>query len=137
MLDTIIQAVLKDSGGGNSGGSANPIAQALTNLLQDGPNGGLQGVLSKLSEGGLDQAVKSWISTGANQPVTGNALQQALGSDIVKNLAAKSGLPIEQLLPQLATMLPGVVDKLTPDGKLPDMGGLLQQGLSMLKGLNR
>jgi uncharacterized protein YidB (DUF937 family) len=134
MLDAIIQSVLKETG---APAGANPLTQALGALLQDSQSGGLPGMLSKLAQGGLGSAVDSWVSTGPNQPVTGQALQQALGSDLVKGLAAKSGLPLEQMLPQLAALLPGVVDKLTPDGKLPDMGGLLQQGLGILKGLNR
>lgn len=142
MLESIIQNVMREAGGaGAAGGAAgtggSPITQALSALLQDNQSGGLAGILGKLAQGGLGSAVDSWVSTGPNQPVTGNALQQALGSDLVKGLAAKSGLPLEQMLPQLAALLPGVVDKLTPDGKMPEMGGLLQQGLSMLKGLNR
>lgn len=95
--------------------------------------GGLSGLVSQLSQGGLADAVKSWVGTGANQPVSGDAIQQALGSDKIQELAAKAGISSDALSSGLAQMLPGVVDKLTPNGEVPS-GDLREQGLALLKG---
>ena len=95
--------------------------------------GGLSGLVSQLSQGGLGDAVKSWIGTGANQPVSGEAITQAMGSDKIQELAAKAGLSTDALSSGLAQMLPGVVDKLTPNGEVPS-GDLMEQGLALLKG---
>jgi uncharacterized protein YidB (DUF937 family) len=95
--------------------------------------GGLSGLVSQLSQGGLGDAVKSWVGTGANQPVSGEAITQALGSDKIQELAAKAGLSTDALSSGLAQMLPGVVDKLTPNGEVPS-GDLMEQGLALLKG---
>jgi uncharacterized protein YidB (DUF937 family) len=81
--------------------------------------GGLSGLVSQLSQGGLGDAVKSWVGTGANQPVSGEAITQAMGSDKIQELAAKAGLSTDALSSGLAQMLPGVVDKLTPNGEVP------------------
>ena len=95
--------------------------------------GGLSGLVSQLSQGGLGDAVKSWVGTGANQPVSGEAITQAMGSDKIRALAAEAGLSTDALSSGLAQMLPGVVDKLTPNGEVPS-GDLMEQGLALLKG---
>jgi uncharacterized protein YidB (DUF937 family) len=42
-----------------------------------------------------------------------------LGSDTVKQLAARFNIPIDQLAQVLAQQLPKAVDQASPDGKLP------------------
>jgi uncharacterized protein YidB (DUF937 family) len=60
-------------------------------------------------------------------------LHGILGSDLVQQIAAKTGLPVEQLLPQLAQHLPQLVNHMTPDGEVPSGGSLLDAGLAFLK----
>jgi uncharacterized protein YidB (DUF937 family) len=119
---------------GDTGGGGD-IVGAIGGLV--GGAGGLQGLIETLGKGGLDDIAQSWISTGPNKAVTPSALGDALGGGQVQALSTKSGLPVEQLLPLLASVLPTVIDALTPDGNVPggdaaagfDIGGLLQ-GLS-------
>jgi uncharacterized protein YidB (DUF937 family) len=87
--------------------------------------GGLDGLVTKLRDGGLDGQVDSWVSPGDNQPVQPDQIQQALGPDTVQRLSAGSGLDIGKLLPLLAMFLPQIINMLTPSGKVPD-GGLNQ-----------
>ena len=99
-----------------------------------GGEGGLGGLVGQLQSSGLADQVGSWVGTGTNQDVDADQLRGALGDDKVANLAAKSGMSVEQLLPLLAAALPTVVDALTPDGNVPqgdaaagfDIGGLLE-----------
>ena len=86
--------------------------------------GGLGGLLDKLQKGGLGNAANSWVGSGQNQPVSHNQLGPALGPDIIKTLAQRSGLSEEELTKQLSQVLPGVVDKLTPAGRLPTLAEL-------------
>jgi uncharacterized protein YidB (DUF937 family) len=81
--------------------------------------GGLQGVVSQFEKTGFGDKMKSWISQGQNLPITADQIHQALGSDTVKALAAKMGLPPDKIADMLAQYLPQAVDKVTPDGKLP------------------
>jgi uncharacterized protein YidB (DUF937 family) len=85
---------------------------------------GLGGLLGKLQNGGLADVAKSWVGTGQNQPVSPGQLGPALGPDIIKTLAQKTGLSEEELTKQLSQVLPGVVDKLTPAGRLPTLAEL-------------
>ena len=81
--------------------------------------GGLQNIASQFEKNGFGDTMRSWISQGRNLPITADQIYQALGSDTVKNLAAKMGLPADKLAELLAQHLPQAIDKVTPDGKLP------------------
>ena len=89
--------------------------------------GGLGGLLNKLQQGGLGDVAKSWVGSGQNQPVAPGQLGSALGPSIIKMLAQKSGLSEEEITQQLSQVLPGIVDKLTPSGKLPTAAELSQK----------
>ena len=101
--------------------------------------GGVQGLVNTLQQNGLGGAVQSWIGTGANQPVSGDELGQALqGSglgSVVQEAASKMGVDQGDLLGKLAQVLPHAVDHLTPDGQLPDAGQGSGFNLGMLEGL--
>lgn len=86
--------------------------------------GGLGGLLDKLQNGGLSNAINSWIGHGQNQPVSPGQLGSALGPDLIKMLAQRSGMSEEEITKQLSQILPGVVDKLTPQGRLPSAAEL-------------
>jgi len=83
--------------------------------------GGLGGLLNKLEQGGLGDQTKSWVGSGQNQPVSPSQLGQALGPNIIKTLSQMTGVSEDELTKQLSQVLPGVVDKLTPAGRLPTL----------------
>ncbi|MEL0027555.1 MAG: YidB family protein [Perlucidibaca sp.] len=118
---------------GNAGGQAGGAMAVVQGLLNQ--PGGLQGLVQKLQDGGLGDQVKSWISTGQNLPISAEQIQQVLGSPQLAALAGKFGIDPQQVAAQVAQFLPGVIDKLTPNGQLPQGGDLLSQGADLLKGL--
>jgi uncharacterized protein YidB (DUF937 family) len=91
----------------------------LSEVLGNGSQGGLNAIVAKLQQAGLGDQVKSWIGNGQNLPITAEQLQQILGSDTVKQLAARFNIPVDQLAKVLAQQLPAAVDHASPDGKLP------------------
>jgi uncharacterized protein YidB (DUF937 family) len=99
-----------------------PDAQPSSDQGAGGLLGGLGGLLDKLQNGGLGNAINSWIGHGQNHPVSPGQLGSALGPDIIKTLAQRSGMSEEEITKQLSQILPGVVDKLTPQGRLPSAG---------------
>ena len=109
-------------------GAAEPSAKQETQLTSDegagGLLGGLGGLLDKLQKGGLGNAANSWVGTGPNQPVSPGQLGSALGPNIIKTIAQRSGLSEDEITKQLSQVLPGVVDKLTPQSRLPTMAEL-------------
>ncbi len=82
-------------------------------------HGGLQGIIAQMEQQGLGATVRSWVGTGANQPITTDQVHQVFGSDTVKELAAKIGLSPDVLAGKLSQLLPQAIDKLTPTGVAP------------------
>jgi len=81
--------------------------------------GGLGGLLDKLKEAGHGQTADSWVGTGENKPIAANDLGRALGAQTIKMISERTGISEDELLKQLSTALPGLVDKLTPGGEVP------------------
>lgn len=121
--------LLQQLGGG---GQQNPLLQMVLGLMQQ--PGGLQGLIDRLQQGGLGEQAASWVGTGSNLPVDPEQLQQALGGDWMSALAAQIGTSPEQASQSVASLLPDVVDKLTPDGTVGDLQSLVPQGLESLLG---
>jgi uncharacterized protein YidB (DUF937 family) len=118
----------------NSAGSGHPgLMEAVTELIGGSGTGGLQALVNSFHEQGLGEVVSSWIGTGQNLPITADQLHSVLGSEQVQAIAQKLGLSSSDAAHALANLLPQVVDKLTPNGQLPE-GNLVEQGLALLKG---
>src|SRR5215467_14146094 len=115
---------LLGSGALFGGGSAKQDAQPTSDQGAGGLLGGLGGLLNKLQNGGLADAANSWIGSGQNQPVSPGQLGSALGPDIIRTIAQRSGMSEEDITKQLSQVLPGVVDKLTPKGRMPTLAEL-------------
>ena len=81
--------------------------------------GGLGGLLGKLRDAGHGNVADSWVGTGQNQSINANDLGAALGPQVIHEIAQRTGMDEQELLKQLSTALPGVIDKLTPNGQVP------------------
>ncbi len=89
--------------------------------------------MAMFQQKGLGDLVQSWVSTGANLPISAQQIMSVLGHGNIQQLASQSGLSTEDVGAQLAQHLPGLMDKLTPEGQLPDASAL-EGLLGMLKG---
>jgi len=85
---------------------------------------GLGGLLERFQQSGHGGVMNSWVGSGQNQPVQPGQLGTVLGPNIIKTLSQNSGLSEDELTRQLSQMLPGVVDKLTPNGRMPTLAEL-------------
>ena len=93
------------------------MATVVNGLIQR--HGGIQGIVDQFEKQGLGATVQSWIGNGPNQSITAEQIHQALGAEGLKDLAAKAGLSTQDLAAKLSAILPQVIDKMTPDGKVP------------------
>jgi uncharacterized protein YidB (DUF937 family) len=121
---------LKSAIGG--GGQKDDLMSSVMGLL--GGQGGLQNLISQFDAKGLGDVIGSWVGTGQNKSISPDQLQNVLGSDVLGGIASKLGLNINDLSSQLSNLLPGVVDKLTPEGKVPE-GDIMSKGIDLLGGL--
>ncbi|MGE5087627.1 MAG: YidB family protein [Candidatus Levyibacteriota bacterium] len=135
----LLDGVLGNLVGGLLGGQAPQGAQAQSPLLEMAlrllqQNGGIQGVLGKFEQAGLGQQAQSWISAGQNLPIDAGAISKIFGQGQLGEIAQQLGITHEQAAGQLAQALPQVVDKLTPQGQIPENhSDLVNQALAMLK----
>ena len=115
--------------------TGNPLLDALLPMLMaGGAAGGIGGLLAKFKNAGLGSKADSWVSTGANEAISPDEVHQALGADTVSQLAQKSGMSTDQVKGGLASMLPNIIDQLSPGGSVPSGGlGSLSQ---LTKGLD-
>ena len=114
------------------GSSQNPLMDIVMGLITNPQSGGLQGLIQTFKEKGLGDAMSSWISTGENQPVSGDQIQHALGGNFIQQIAEQLGSSKSEVSGSLSNLLPEIIDKLTPSGTLPE-GDALDQGLNRLK----
>jgi uncharacterized protein YidB (DUF937 family) len=140
----LLDDVMKSAGGLGALGSLASLAAknpqavaAVISLLSSrdtsvGDTGGLAGLVQAFEKKGLGGMVTSWISTGPNPPISADQVASVLGNDVLGQFAAKAGVPHQEAGGLLASLLPAVVDQLTPDGKVPatsdlesSLGGLL------------
>jgi uncharacterized protein YidB (DUF937 family) len=118
---------------GRDGGEQSGLMEGVLQMLDSTGSGGLGGLVQSFQEKGLGGVISSWIGTGENQSISADQIQQVLSSETIQNIAAKAGIAPEEISGKLAEFLPGVIDKLTPDGTIPE-GGLLEKGMEFLKG---
>lgn len=137
LTDTVLNAA------GQKGGLLESVMQnpklmeaAMGLLSKDSPVGGMQGLLAQFLQAGMGDAVQSWLGDGANKPVAGSDIEQALGGDVVQQLADKANMAPSEASSVLAQALPAMIDKLSPQGQAQEMDfGSLQSMLGgFLKG---
>jgi uncharacterized protein YidB (DUF937 family) len=121
---------LKNKATGATGGGGSAVG-AVLQLVNNHP-GGFSGLLQAFHEKGLGGVASSWVGTGANQPISAEQIQSVLGEEHIKQFAAKAGISPDVASAKIAEYLPQVVDKLTPNGQVPQ-GNLLERGKDLLK----
>ena len=117
-------------GGGNSG---SPVG-AILGMLNDHP-GGLAGLASQFQQGGLGNLMSSWLGNGQNMPVSADQLSSVFSSGQLSNLASQLGTDQSGALSHLTQLLPGVIDKLSPNGSLPQGNNWMSTAAGLLGGL--
>ena len=82
-------------------------------------SGGVGGLAQQFEQKGLGGVIGGWISSGPNSPISSDELISVIGKDRVTAIAAKAGLSEEQVATGLTSLLPVVINHLTPNGTVP------------------
>lgn len=112
------------------GGKAQLLQLVLAMLAGGGGGargGGLGGLVEKFQQGGLGDVVGSWVSNGDNLPISADQLGGVLGPDLLSQFAQQLGVSQHDAAEQLSQVLPQAVDRVTPEGRVPE-GGLGEIG---------
>ena len=126
LLDQISGAVGGVLGQGKGAGVSAVLLQQVIAMLSK--PGALAELTSKFQSAGLGNILQSWIGTGQNLPISADQVRQALGAGTVADLAKKAGVGESETTGALASLLPQVIDKISPSGNVPganDLGGAL------------
>ncbi len=123
----LLDSAMKLAGGGGGGSG---LAGTVSGLLERA--GGIDGLVARFQESGLGDKARSWVGTGDNEDVSPDEVRQALGREDVRRVADEAGVSEDEAASGLAGLLPGLVDRLTPGGQVPDLGALT----SRLKGMD-
>ena len=131
LIDSVLGGLL----GGQGGASQSPIGGILSSLLTGGrqqgggygqlgggfgSGGGLGGLLSQFQQAGLGHVADSWVGRGDNMPISPGQLRDVFGQDRVQEMSRDSGMGEDDFLNDLSQHLPHAVDRMTPEGRLPD-----------------
>jgi uncharacterized protein YidB (DUF937 family) len=114
LLDSLTGAL-----GGQGGADLSGLVQTIAG---QGAAGGVSGLVEAFEKGGLGAVAQSWVSSGANHPISAEQVQAVLGSGAIGQFAEKLGVDPQVGAAKLAELLPGLVDRLTPGGQLPTEG---------------
>jgi len=117
---------------GGKEGEQSGLIESIMGMVTNKDSGGLEGLLNNFKENGLGDIISSWISTGENQPISADQIQDGIGKEQIQQIADKIGLSPDAAKSKLAELLPDIIDKLTPDGKIPE-GGFLEQTIDFFK----
>jgi uncharacterized protein YidB (DUF937 family) len=117
----------------NIGGGQGGLLPAILQLVQN-RQGGIGGLLSAFQQHGMGDAAQSWIGTGPNHSISPDQVSKVFGHDGVQQVADQAGVSHEEAKSGIASMLPQIVDRLTPNGQVQEHGDLMSKGMEMLKG---
>lgn len=111
---------------GGLGGLLGGAAAGNARSAPGGLSGGLGGLLDQLSKSGLGNTVETWVGQGENASIAPDQLGSAIGQKTLSEIAQHAGINEQDLLNQLSQVLPGIVDKLTANGQVPDANQIAQ-----------
>ncbi len=122
---------------GSGGKNAGPLMEIVSSLLSGSQSGGLSGMVESFKRHGMEEIINSWIGTGKNLPIAPDDLIKVLGGGRLGALAEKTGLSHQDISGGLAGILPEIIDRLTPQGKMPDSSSLEEQLQAMKEKITR
>ena len=132
LFDSIISGAAEKFGLGDKAGT---LLSALLALMTNQKTGGFGGFISSFKDAGLGDMATSWVSGGDNADISDDQVASVLGNDVVGDIAKQAGLSEGAATSALGYMLPQVIDKLTPDGDIPDDESLLSKIGGFLSGI--
>ena len=119
----VVLSMLASRGSGarqGSGGLGDILGQVPGGAQPGAGMGGLGGLIEQMQRAGYGEQARSWVGTGQNMPITPDALDQIFGQGGIEEIARRAGVTPREATDGMSELLPEVVDRVTPDGEIPD-----------------
>ncbi len=129
----LLDSLMGSLKGGSKREGKSQIADMLMQMVGSPEIGGMQGLVKMFQDGGLGSEVMSWIGKGKNMPVSVDQIMQIFSKGKLTEIASKLGISEKKAAAGIKDLLPNIIDKLTPEGDVPD-DDMLSKGIDMLKG---
>jgi uncharacterized protein YidB (DUF937 family) len=139
-LMPIVLEMLSSRGARSAAGTGGGLADVLGQVLGGsgrGTTGGLGGLLEQLQQAGFGEQANSWVSRGANKPISPDAMTQVFGHEGLEQISRQAGITPDEASRGLSALLPEVVDRVTPDGNVPDADALANSVDDFVRRLGR
>lgn len=106
---------------GQTPAAGNPTAALVSEVLTviESQHGGIGGLLQSFQQNGLGHLIQSWIGTGQNLPISADQIRNTLGAAATARIAQATGIPQAEVESHLTSVLPQLIDHLTPNGQMP------------------
>ena len=124
MFDSIINGAAEKFGLGDKAGA---LVSALLALMTDSGNGGFAGFLNHFRKAGLGDLADSWVTSGANAPISYEQTESAFGTETLNEISEQVGIDYETTVSATAYLIPHLVNDLTPNGEVPNESDLLSR----------
>jgi uncharacterized protein YidB (DUF937 family)/LysM repeat protein len=142
LLDELAGAVLGGAGGARSSGVSNDqvgalvrgVLESLGGNTPSGTGGGFDDLSRRFEKGGAADVFGSWVGSGQNRSIGADVLGQILRGSPLEQAPRRAGIGGAAGAAILAQLLPVLIDKLTPNGRMPDPGQLRQIQTEVARG---
>jgi uncharacterized protein YidB (DUF937 family) len=134
LLEEITGAVLRSGSSASSDQTSALLRGVLESLGGDNQDAGLEGLSRRFQQGGQTDVFSSWVGTGSNQPIGPDILSQVLKGHPIESAPQRAGLGGAAGAAILAQLLPVLIDKLTPNGQVPERPQLREMSKEIARG---
>ena len=124
LLPVVLGMLLNRQGAWRGAGGLGDILGQLVGGDPGGAGGGIGQILEQFQRAGFGREADSWVSTGQNAPISPDGVRQVFGEDVLARIARQAGISEDEASRGLSDLLPEVVDRVTPDGRVPDLDQL-------------
>jgi uncharacterized protein YidB (DUF937 family) len=137
----VVLGMLAQSQRARSGATQTSTGGGLADILGQVLGGSARGssplgdLLAQFQRAGFGDQARSWVSTGQNMPIPLEAIEQVFGRGGLAEIARRAGVSEQDASRGLSQLMPEVVDRVTPDGELPDASSLLASVEALTKRL--
>jgi uncharacterized protein YidB (DUF937 family) len=101
-----------------SSGVPDKYVASVTKMMEEGSLS-IQKFKERAEQSGLGDIFDSWVGKGENKPISAEQVKATADPENLQKIADDAGVGVDEAAEELSKAMPEMVDKLSPEGKLP------------------